>query len=112
LRLAFESTDLELLGPLLHPDSCWGDDPDLRACRSKAGVLVTSARLLGDGVGGQVLDLHILPGGVVVHHRVTWPTPQQYGHGSDVWQSFKVRDGLIIEISGHDDEQEARDHLG
>jgi hypothetical protein len=78
LRLALDSTDLELLALLLHPDVRWGDGPDPRACRSKADVLVTFARLMGDGVAGTVMDVIVPPGGVVMGHAVTWRPEQSF----------------------------------
>jgi hypothetical protein len=112
LRLAFESMDLELLAPLLHPDVRWGDGPEPRACRSKADVLVTFARLLGDGVDGAVIDVIVLPDGVVIGHQVTWPPGHDPDRRAVVWQSFRVQDGLVTEISGHDDREDAQDYLG
>jgi hypothetical protein len=92
---------------LLHPDVRWGDGPEPRACRSATDVLVTFARLAGDGVAGTVMDAIVLPGGVVMGHAVTWPADQGTDRRLGVWQSFRVRDGLITEISGHDDRQKA-----
>jgi hypothetical protein len=44
-------------------------------------------------------------------HAVTWPAEQDTDRRLVVWQSFRVRDGLITEISGHDDREEALRHL-
>jgi hypothetical protein len=107
IRLAFAGPDLELLAPLLHPKVRWGAGPQPRACRSRADVLVTFARLLGDGVSGEVIDLQVLPGGVVAHLRVRWPEPQPEDARLEVFQSYRVVEGLVIEIEGHEDQQAA-----
>jgi hypothetical protein len=111
IRLAFAGPDLELLAPLLHPTVRWGDGPQPRACRSRADVLVTFARLLGNGVSGEVIDLQVLPGGVVAHLRVRWPDPHSPDARTEVWQSYQVEDGLITLIQGHDHADEARQAL-
>lgn len=106
LRLVFAGPDLELLGSMLHPDVRWGEGPQPRACRSRADVLVTFARLLGDGVGGEVADVKVLPHGVVVHLLVRWPQEREDAR-PEVWQSYRVEAGMVTEIRGHDDEAEA-----
>lgn len=107
IRLAFSRPDLSLLSSLLHPQVRWGDVQQPGACRSRADVLVTFARLLGEGVTAEVVDLSVLPGGVVAHLRVRWPEPRPEKARLDVFQSYRVEHSLITEIRGHDDATEA-----
>jgi hypothetical protein len=106
LQTAFTTKNLELLARLLHPDARWGDDHHPNRCRSRAEVIATFDRLLGEGVDGTVTDTVIGPNGVAVLLHVEWPNPGE-GRGVNFFQSYIVSDGLVTEIQRHDDRRSA-----
>jgi SnoaL-like domain len=106
LRSAFATKDLDLLGQLLAPDARWGDDDHPNRCRSRADVIATFDRLLGEGVEGTVTEAITGPNGVAVLLHVEWPNPGE-GRGVNFYQSYIVADGLVIEIQRHDDRRSA-----
>jgi hypothetical protein len=106
LQSAFATRDLDLLGRLLAPDARWGDDDNPNRCRTRADVVATFARLLGEGVEGSVTETITGPGGVAVRLHVVWPNPGD-GRGMNFWQAYVVADGLVTEIQRYDDRRSA-----
>ena len=106
LQSAFAAKDLALLGQLLAPAARWGDDDHPNRCRSRADVIATLDRLLGEGVEGTVTETVIGPNGVAVLLHVEWPNPGE-GRGVNFYQSYIVADGLVTEIQRHDDRRSA-----
>jgi hypothetical protein len=106
LGAAFAAKDLELLGALLADEARWGDDDNPNQCRTRDDVVATFGRLLADGVEGTVTETHVGSGGVALHLHVDWPEPGD-GRRAELWQSYVVVDGLIVEIQGHDDRRSA-----
>jgi len=106
LRSAFTTKDLRELGLLLATDARWGDDDHPDKCRSRADVIGTFHRLLGEGVEGEVTDCIVREKGVAVRLHVQWPEPGQ-GRGVDFYQAYIVDGGLVTEIQRHDDRRSA-----
>jgi hypothetical protein len=106
LRSAFTTKDLDGLGRLLAADARWGDDDHPNKCRSRADVIGTFKRLLGEGVDGTVTESVTRPKGVAVKLHVQWPNPGE-GRGVNFWQSYIVADGIVTEIQRHDDRRSA-----
>jgi hypothetical protein len=88
LNQAFETRDLDLLGRLLADDARWGDDGAINKCRSRADVVGTFARLLGEGVEGSVAQTETGQRGVAVQLQVRWPNPGDAGRGEDFWHAL------------------------
>ena len=86
LRTAFETSDADLFGTLLHPDVRWGGGP--RGCWNR----------------DQVLDwyrvLRARVGPVAVREVVVHDDAVELGLSGDRSQTFRVEDGLIVEIRG------------
>lgn len=106
LQSAFANRDLDALGRLLAVDARWGDDDHPNRCRSRADVVSTFERLLGQGVEGSVTESVTGPEGVAVKLHVRWPDPGE-GRRVDFWQSYIVSDGVVTEIQRHDDRRSA-----
>jgi hypothetical protein len=106
LGVAFAAKDLQLFGALLAADARWGDDDNPNCCRTRDDVVATFGRLLVEGVEGTVTETHVGPRGVALHLRVDWPEPGE-GRRADLWQSYLVANGRIVEIQGHDDGRSA-----
>jgi hypothetical protein len=106
LQSAFASKDLGTLGQLLAPDARWGDDDHPNRCRSRADVVATFNRLLGEGVEGTVTEAVVGPHGVAALLHVAWPNPGE-GRSVDFYHSYLVANGLVVEIQRHDDRRSA-----
>ena len=106
LQAAFATKDLDRLADVLADDARWGDDANPNRCRSRADVVSTFRRLLGEGVTGEVTECHVGEGGVAVHLHVEWPEPAT-GRAADLWQSYLVREGEVVEIEPHDGRRSA-----
>jgi SnoaL-like domain len=101
LGAAFASRDLSALGRLLAADARWGDDDHPNKCRTRAEVLSTFERLLGEGTEGEVTETVIGPRGVAVRLRVRWQNPGD-GRVVDFYQAYLVREGYVTDIQRHD----------
>jgi hypothetical protein len=106
LTRAFATKDLDAFGRLLADDARWGDDDHPRRCRSRADVISTFDRLLGEGVDGEVTETILGPCGVALRLHVQWPDPVD-DRGVNFYQCYLVHDGLITEIQRHDDRHSA-----
>lgn len=106
ITTAFATKDLDLLGRVLADDVHWGDDDSPNQCRSRADVVATFARLLGEGVDGTVTEAIVGTDGIAVLLHVEWPNPGD-GREADFYQAYVVRDGLVTEIQRHDDRRSA-----
>lgn len=106
VRQALESGDLSAYQHLLSPRVRWGDPP--WGCDNRGQVLAWYEAARARGVRARVTE--VLPGarGLLVGLLVTGrgepgdaegPTPR--------WQVLVVEDGLIAEIVGFDDRDEA-----
>jgi hypothetical protein len=84
----------------------WGDDDNPNHCRTREEVVATFGRLLAEGVEGTVTETHVGRGGVALHLHVDWPEPGD-GRIADLWQSYLVTSGQIVEIQGHHDRRSA-----
>jgi hypothetical protein len=106
LTAAFAAKDMDALGTVLADDARWGDENHPNQCRSRADVIGTFTRLLGEGVDGTVTETVVGTGGVAVKLHVAWPNPGA-GRGVNFFQSYIVRAGRVTEIQRHDDRKSA-----
>ena len=67
---------------------------------------LTFARVLGEGVNGEVTETVVGANGIAVRLHVRWPHPGE-GRGVNFYQAYLVTDGLITEIQRHDDRRSA-----
>jgi len=103
---AFASKDLDAFAALLADDVRWGDDDNPNKCRSRSEVVTTFARLLGEGVDGQVTETIVGVNGIAVCLHVRWPNPGE-GRSVDLYQDYLVTDGRVTEIQRYDDRRSA-----
>jgi hypothetical protein len=106
ITVAFATKNLTAFGWLLADDVRWGDDDHPNKCRSRSDVIATFARLLGEGVDGEVTEAIVGPNGVAVRLQVRWPNPGR-GRSATFYQTYLVHDGLVTEIQRHNDRSSA-----
>jgi ketosteroid isomerase-like protein len=112
IRLFYERADLRGLEDLLDPHVHWGA-PGAKnpTCKNKEQVLAWITKSLESGRRGQVNDITVLDDKVLVElvtHRTQ--AAEVRGGAALRWQVLTVRDGLIVDIVGFDDRDEALAH--
>ncbi len=109
IRSVFNARDMDAFRSLIATDATWGDDPDSeRFCHSRDELIADYKRLLAEGVAGTVVETITEPNGVACLLQLDWPDPKRQGRGPRFYQAFRVKDGLIVSITGHDTEASAR----
>ena len=110
LKAAYEQRDAKRLAPLLAADVRWGGEEETpETCHSDRDVLAWYERLRVQGADAQVEEVLIRERAVVLGLRVSLPARTAPGvpGPSRVWQTFAVDDGLVVEIRGYPDRDEA-----
>lgn len=97
---------LDAYAELLAEDVRWGDDENPNKCRSRSEMITTFARLLGEGVDGEVTEAIVGANGIAVCLHVRWPNPGE-DRSVDLYQDYLVTDGLVTEIQRYDDRRSA-----
>jgi ankyrin repeat protein len=97
LRAAMAAGDLERFGGLLHADARWA------GCTNRGQVLDWYRALYESGVRAEVRDV-LVSGDAIVLGLVV--------RGGVFYQVFRVRDEVIVDISGYPDRAEALAALG
>ena len=113
VRSAMESGDPEKMSRLLHPDVHWGPaaEPDW-GCRNRNEVASWYLRARDEGARATVSEMVVGRKRLVVGLRVTG-TPATEESGGTVlrWQVMTTRDGLVADIRGFGDRDEALEVL-
>ena len=112
LRIAIETRDLDTFGALLADDVRWGDDTHPRRCRSRADVVATMARGLGQGGAAQLVELTAGADGVLCGLDVQWPDQAGRPSARRLYHAYIVRGGLIGEIRPFDHRNAAAEAVG
>jgi hypothetical protein len=108
LRAAFAAADRAALAALLHDDVRWGGDEDTPdTCHSATEVLTWYDGLWQRGVRASVAEVHAGAGAAVLGLDVHWPAAEADGRSPRVYQVFRVSHGLVIDIRGYPDRDEA-----
>jgi ankyrin repeat protein len=106
LRAAFDTSDLELLGSVLHDDVRWGGGP--AGCHNRNQVLDWYQALYNQGVQGRVTEQLLEADAVMLGLALTKPAGAgRPGLGDMQYQVFRVADGLVVEIWGLADREDA-----
>jgi RimJ/RimL family protein N-acetyltransferase/ketosteroid isomerase-like protein len=108
-RAALEAGDLTAMAELLDPQARWGAPGDpAPPCQSKADVLAWYQRGRDAGVRAAVVETLVGEDRIVIGMRVTGTADgEQSAAEADRWQVLTVRDGLVTEIVGFSDRDEA-----
>ena len=108
LEAAFDQRDAALLAPLLAADVRWGDEEETpETCHSDREVLAWYERLRAEGVGVQVEEVVVRKRAVMLGLLVSWPGEGPESDAQQLWQTFAVADGLVVEIRGYPEREEA-----
>ena len=112
VRTAFESSDLAAFGHLLDPDVRWGP-PGSSAppCRTREQVIAWYLRGKQAGARAQVTEIVLLDSRLLVGLMVTAPTAKGTDETAPRWQLLTVSDGLIVDVVGFDQREEALAYL-
>ncbi|MBV8949934.1 MAG: hypothetical protein JOZ99_03595 [Actinobacteria bacterium] len=79
----------------------------MNKCRSRADVLATFDRVLGEGAQGAVEATSTGRNGVLCRLLVEWPNADLGTRSERFWHAYLVTDGRIAEIRRYDDEAAA-----
>jgi RimJ/RimL family protein N-acetyltransferase/ketosteroid isomerase-like protein len=106
---ALEAGDLKVFAELLDPHVRWGPPGDpAPPCRSKSDVLAWYQRGRDAGASAAVVETLVAKDRILVGLHVTGRADGAEPAGrEDRWQVLTVRDGLIAEIVGFPDRDEA-----
>jgi hypothetical protein len=109
LREAFTTGDPELLAPLLDPHVRWGGEGETpQTCHSRGDVLAWYGRTRAAGVRAEVTEVQVRDRAVVLGLALSGPVQGPDGDRPDqVFQTFRLVDGLITDIRGYPTREEA-----
>ena len=106
---ALAGADLEAYADLLHPDVRWGAPGDPSPpCQSRAQVLAWYRAGREAGTRARVTETVVAGDKILVGLRVTaLPALPGSAEEQDRWQVLTVRDGMVGDIRGFEDRDEA-----
>jgi ketosteroid isomerase-like protein len=110
VRRALESSDLDAIGDLLHPDATWGapDDPK-PSCQNRNQVLGWYRQSTEQGVRATVTEVVVSGDKILVGLKVAG---RAAADEADRWQVMTVVEGQIADVRGFDDRDEAAHRAG
>jgi ketosteroid isomerase-like protein len=106
---ALEAADLDAYAELLHPDVRWGAPGDPSPpCQSRAQVLAWYRNGREAGTRAHVTETVVVGSRILVGLRVS-DGDADLGVGGEVdrWQVLTVRDGMVADIRGFDNRDDA-----
>jgi ankyrin repeat protein len=107
VRVAYDTADTELFASLLHPEVRWGGG--LEGCSNRAQVLARYQGQLRQGFRAQVTATEVRGDAVVIGLAVARPADGARPRPpAAVYQVLRVREGMIVSISGAQDLAAAR----
>ena len=99
IESAYRTIDLELMASLLAPDVSWGGGSE--GCSNREQVLQWYSRLANEQIDIADVDVHVRDGAIVANLTFTRPAiDARPAPPTTVSQTFRVADGLIVEIGG------------
>lgn len=114
VRSALEGGDLDGYQELLAPDVSWGppDDPEW-GCHNRSQVLAWYKAARDSGMRARVDDVVVGSQALLVALTVSGrDEPDGSGAPARRWQVLTVKDGLVADIRGYDDADEAAARAG
>lgn len=113
VRDALDSDDLEAYAPLLAPDCTWGapgaDEPE---CRSRTDVMAWYTAGRDFGIRASVAETTVVGDRLVVGLEIRGRPGAATGSVGRRWQVLTVSNGLVAEIVGFEDADEALAYAG
>jgi len=109
IRDALAAADLDAYARLLHPEVRWGAPGDPSPpCQTRAQVLAWYRNGRSAGMRAHVTETVVGGDKILVGLRVSGSeAAMTAGEETDRWQVLTVRDGLVADIRGFDDRDEA-----
>lgn len=108
LGQALAEADLDAYADLLHPDVRWGAPGDPSPpCQNRDQVLTWYRNGWEAGTRARVTETVAAGDKILVGLRVTGAPSESAGNEFDRWQVLTVRDGMVADIRGFDDRNEA-----
>jgi hypothetical protein len=110
LRAALAGHDMPRLAGLLDPAVRWGGDEDTEStCHSRADVVRRYEGLHAAGVRAHVDEVVVHQQAIMLGTRVDWPDQDDPDEErpDQLFHVFRVRNGLVHDIRGYTDRQEA-----
>jgi ketosteroid isomerase-like protein len=106
---ALAAADLDAYADLLHPDVRWGAPGDRHPpCQNRAQVLAWYRGGRAAGVRARVTETVAAGDKILIGLRVSGTgTDTGVGGEADRWQVLTLRDGMVADIRGFDDRDEA-----
>jgi ketosteroid isomerase-like protein len=109
IREALEEADLDAYAELLHPDVRWGAPGDPSPpCQNRRQVLAWYRNGRQAGTRAHVTETVVAGHRILVGLRVSGgQTDSGVGDEVDRWQVLTLRDGMVADIRGFDNRDEA-----
>jgi ketosteroid isomerase-like protein len=109
VRDALAAADLDAYAGLLHPEVHWGAPGDPSPpCQNRAQVLAWYRNGRADGIRAHVTETIVGADKILVGLRVSGGEAAVTADAdTQRWQVLTVRDGLVADIRGFDDRDEA-----
>jgi ketosteroid isomerase-like protein len=105
---ALAAADLDAYADLLHPEVRWGAPGDpAPPCRNRAQVLAWYRAGRQAGTRAHVTETLVAGDRILVGLRVSSAAADSAAEESDRWQVLTIRDGLVADIRGFDNRDEA-----
>jgi ketosteroid isomerase-like protein len=105
---ALAAADLDAYADLLHPDVRWGAPGDPSPpCQSRAQVLTWYRNGREAGTRARVTETVATGDKILVGLRVTGAPTDAGAVEFDRWQVLTVRDGMVADIRGYENRDEA-----
>jgi ketosteroid isomerase-like protein len=114
VKQALDSGDIEKYATLLAPDATWGAPDDNEwGCHDRREVLGWYRRAREAGMRAEVSEVVVGTDKLLVGLRVSGRAEADEQSGPvDRWQVLTIRDGLVADIRGFEDRDEAARRAG
>ena len=111
---ALNAADLSAFSQLLDPGVTWGRPGDAASgCQNRAEVIAWYSRARAEGMAGEVFEVVLGDGALLVGLRVTGTQDARESGGvAERWQVLRVRGGRVVDIRGYPDRAEAATQAG
>jgi hypothetical protein len=114
VREALQTADLSAIADVLDPAVRWGAPDNMEGgCQNRKQVLDWYRRGRDRGARAAVTEVAARGDKIFVGLKVTGaPAAEELGGEAQRWQVLTVVDGLVVDIRGFDDRNEAVSHAG